>query len=117
MMESVSEKPGLRRHAWVIHLLVTGLQALSGIYLITMPDERSLGILSAGFALLGVFLSIGALRNQRDYAWTAMWFYPITYAAVGVSILLGGNTGIGVYYLALGVLGALAQAMAAPLFR
>ena len=109
MTESSMERRGIARFGWILHAVVTGMVALSGLYLLTIPDERNIGVLSMGFALLGVLLSVSAFRKGEDYAWTVMWVYPATFGALAISLILGNEIGVGGYYLGLAVLGSLAQ--------
>jgi hypothetical protein len=114
---TTAKPPVYQRYAWGLHLLVSLALVSSGLYILSLPPERNAGLLFLGFAALGILLSLDAFRRAKKFGWRAMWIYPITLGAIGISMVAGDEPGIGVYYLALALIGILAQVLSAPNFR
>lgn len=116
-MDMARDAPAYSEYMWIGHLAATGALVLSGLYLVSTPDERNIGLIVLGFAVLGFMLALGPFRQRERFAWTAMWVYPSTFLAVGLlTTLVGGRMDVGLYYGALGVIQLAAQLLSAPLF-
>jgi len=116
-MDMAKDAPAYGDYLWIGHLAGTGALGLSGLYLVSTPDERNIGLIVLGLAVLGIMLALGPFRRRQRFAWTAMWIYPGMFLAVGLlTILSRGRMDIGLYYGAMGAVQLAAQLLSAPLF-
>lgn len=116
-MDMPIHAPAYSEYMWIGHLAAAGAFVLSGLYLVSTPDERNIGLIAVGLVVLGIMLTLGPFRQRERFALTAMWVYPSTFLAVGLQTTLGGSRmDVGLYYGALGVIQLAAQLLSAPLF-
>ena len=95
-------------------LLVTGLAVLAfGVIVAAVPGSpepfyRSIGVASIGMGLFGVLLTVYPFRRRVRWAWLALWYYPIFWAAHLVANLPPGQDHIHqVVFVALALVGLL----------
>jgi hypothetical protein len=70
-------------------------------------DLAVLGALGAGFGVLAAVVSAIPYRHGERWAWYALWFFPVTIAAVAVRMLVDQYS-TGYYYAGLTVVAVVA---------
>jgi hypothetical protein len=134
------------RYAWAGLLGLTGLLALSAIYIVlagidaddfesatgvrwtdiqaSQPDvsvylnrlERLLGAGMFGFALLGSVVTWTGFRNAQRWAWYAMLLFPIVFAITALIFATHSAPGLAIFYTAATVITTVVMVLPVRIF-
>jgi hypothetical protein len=121
--------PWYRRWAWILVLVLAGLLALFGVFVLFSPvdagdfetetgvawtgfssaqpevagylerEARLLGAITVGFGLLAAGLAGTLLRGGNRTAWALEWILPATLGLTAAVFLASGATTLGWFYV------------------
>ncbi|MBT2547220.1 hypothetical protein [Arthrobacter sp. ISL-65] len=97
---------------WICHAIVSLAILVFGLVLVMVPTGedpalyRADGLASTGLGLFGALIVLIPYRRMEQWAWWALWFYPVFWAAHLFGNLPPGNDHIHqVVFIALSLVG------------
>jgi hypothetical protein len=108
--------PRTAKWGWGILVALAALLTLNGLALYFFIADSHLmqttSVMEIGLGLMTAVVAWEGLRSGTRWAWNALWVLVVLLAVLGVHILLGGESGVGVWYLSLAVVALLGQLLA-----
>jgi hypothetical protein len=105
---------------WRILVGLSGLLLLNGVALYLFVDtqtERTIGVLLAAFAAMGLMVTLEGLRHGTRWAWTTTWVMVGSLTAVGLHMLRGDRIDLVLFYIFLAGVALVGQLLAGRSLR
>lgn len=101
---------------WRILVGVSGLLLLNGValylFIVDTQTERTIGVLLAAFAAMGLMVALEGLRHGTRWAWTTTWIIVGSLTAVGLHMLRGDRADLVLTYFFLAAVALAGQVLA-----
>jgi hypothetical protein len=116
MIEQKRNRPRVARWGWGILVALGAMLALNGVMLYFVIAEtaqvQTASVLETGLGFLVLLVAWEGFRHGSHWAWRTTWVLVAVLAAVGLHIVINGETGVGFYYLGLAAIALLGQVLA-----
>lgn len=100
-----SSLPRIAKWGWSILLALSVILALNGITLYFFIADshlmQTVSVMEIGLGLLALVVALEGFRHGSRWAWNATWVLVALLATVGFHILIGGQSGVSLWYLSL----------------